>query len=133
MTWNIDPPAEELHALLEAAFLHRDARMWDHARDIFQGVRSLRPQSDLPEIGLGSVAFQQGKFELARKHYLRALERNPDSAFAQAQMAELALFERNKEKAREHAAEALRLDPDGPFGGMAREVVHLADVVEFKG
>jgi tetratricopeptide (TPR) repeat protein len=133
MTWNIDPPAEELHVLLEAGFLYRDARMWDYARDIFQGVRSLRPQSDVPEVGLGTVAFQQGKFDVARKHYLRALERNPDSAFAQAHLAELSLFERNKDRAREHAAEALRLDPDGPFGGLAREVVHLAEVVEFKG
>ncbi len=132
MTWNIDPSAEELHVLLEAAFLYRDAGSLDQARDIFQGVRSLRPQSDVPEVGLGAVAFRQGNFGLARKHYQRALERNPASAFAQAHLAELSLFERDKAQAREHATEALRLDPDGPFGAMAREVVHLASVVEFQ-
>lgn len=132
MTWNIDPPVEEVQVLLEAAFLYRDAKSWDHARDIFQGVRSLRPQSEIPEIGLGTIAFHQGRFDAARKHYQRALERNAESAWAQAHLAELALFERNKEQAREHAAEALRLDPDGPFGQMARDVVKLVDVVEFK-
>lgn len=132
MHWNIDPSLEELQVLLEAGFVYREAGSFDHARDIFQGVRSLRPQSEIPEIGLGTVAFHQGKFDLARKHYLRALERNPDSAWAQAHLAELSLFERNKDKAREHADEAVRLDPSGPFGQMARDVVRLADQVEFK-
>ena len=47
--------------------LYRDAGCLDHARDIFQGVRSLAPSSEIPEVGLGTVAFQRGRFEEARK------------------------------------------------------------------
>lgn len=131
MNWTIDPPTEELEVLLEAAILYREAGGLDHARDIFQGVRSLAPSSEIPEVGLGTVAFHRGNFAEAKKHYLRALQRNPDSAWAYAHLGEAELFLRNKQEARVHLITAQRLDPGGPFGGMAQDLMTLVDVVEF--
>ncbi len=131
MNWTIDPPAEELEVLLEAAILYREAGGLDHARDIFQGVRSLAPASEVPEVGLGTVAFQRGRFEEARKHYLRALQRNPDSAWAHAHLGEVELFLLNKEAARVHLLRAQSLDPGGPFSHMAQDLMALVDVIQF--
>ena len=131
MNWTVDPPSEELEVLLEAAILYRDAGCLDHARDIFQGVRSLSPSSEIPEVGLGTVAFQRGRFEEAKKHYLRALQRNPDSAWAHAHLGEAELFLMNREEARLHLVTAQRLDPGGPFSHMAQDLGVLVDSVQF--
>lgn len=131
MNWTIDPPVEELEVLLEAGILYRDAGCFDHARDIFQGARSLAPSSEVPEVGLGTVAFQRGRFEEARKHYQRALQRNPESAWAHAHLGEVELFLMNKEQARVHLMTAQRLDPGGPFSHMAQDLMVLVDVVQF--
>ncbi len=131
MNWTIDPPTEELEVLLESGILYRDAGCLDHARDIFQGVRSLAPSSEIPEVGLGTVAFQRGRFEEARKHYLRALQRNPESAWAHAHLGEVELFLMNKEQARVHLMTAQSLDPGGPFGHMAQDLMVLVDVAQF--
>lgn len=131
MNWTLDLRPEEIEVLLEAGILYRDAGCLDHARDIFQGVRSLAPSSEIPEVGLGTVAFQRGRFEEAKKHYVRALQRNPDSAWAHAHLGEVELFMMNKEEARVHLVAAQRLDPGGPFSHMAQDLVALVDVVQF--
>ncbi|MCW5964406.1 MAG: tetratricopeptide repeat protein [Bryobacterales bacterium] len=132
MSWTFDISNEELAVILEAGFIYRDAGRYDHARDIFQGVRALAPGSEVPEVGLGTLAFQQGEFGQAARHYHRALERNPQSAWAHAHLGELALFSKDKEKARDHLRTALELDPAGEFGRMARDLLRLAETVTFR-
>jgi tetratricopeptide (TPR) repeat protein len=117
---------------MEAGFICRDAGRYQHARDIFLGVRALRPGSEIPEVGLGTVAFQQGDFPQAARHYKRAIERNPQSAWAHAHHGELALFAKNKQQAREHLQRALELDPTGEYGAMARDLLKLTETVQFR-
>ena len=131
MAWTLEPSAEELEVILEAGFIYRDAGNYDHARDIFQGVRAMVPASEVPEVGLGTVAFQQGEFSTANKHYRRALARNPQSAWAHAHLGELALFEKDKDTARAHLRTACDLDPSGAFGNMARDLLKLVETVTF--
>lgn len=132
MAWNIDVSGEELEVILEAGFIYRDAGHYAHARDIFQGVRALLPGSEVPEVGLGTVAFQEGEFATAAKHYRRALERNPQSAWAHAHLGELALFSKDKDTAREHLRTACDLDPSGEYGRMARDLLKLVETVSFR-
>ena len=131
MAWTLDASHEELEVILEAGFIYRDAGNYDHARDIFQGVRALAPSSEVPEVGLGTVAFQQGEFATAKKHYGRALQRNPNSAWAHAHLGELALFEKDKDSARAHLRLACELDPGGEYGNMARDLLKLVETVTF--
>src|SRR5689334_14734666 len=113
MAWRTNPSNEELAFVMEAGFLYRDLQKYQEACDIFKGIRALLPNNEVPEVALGTVAFQQGNFESAERHYRRALELNPRSAWAYAHLGELALFQVNKEQARAFLNTAVGLDPRG--------------------
>jgi tetratricopeptide (TPR) repeat protein len=132
MAWTINPSNEELAFLMEAGFLYRVLEKHQEARDVFKGVRALLPTSEVPEVALGTVAFHQGDFAGAEKHYRRALELNPRSAWAYAHLGELVLFQANKERAREYLKTAIDLDPRGDYGKLARALLDFADAVTFK-
>jgi tetratricopeptide (TPR) repeat protein len=132
MAWTINPSMEEVAFLMETGFLFRDIRKYEEAREVFKGVRALAPKSEVPEVALGTVAFQQRDFEGAQRHYRRALELNPRSAWAYAHLGELALFQRDKAQARDCLKTAIELDPRGDHGKLARALMELADVVRLK-
>src|SRR5215472_15884369 len=99
MAWTVNPSNEEIVFLMEAGFLYRDLQKNQEAREIFEGVRALASKSEVPEVALGTVAFQQGDIEGAERRYRRALELNSRRAWAYAHLGELALFQANGEQA----------------------------------
>jgi len=129
--WTIAPCNEELTFLVEAGIIYRDAKNFQAARDVFNGIKALYPQHDFPLILLGTVDFQQGRFESAEAHYRKALELNPRSAYAYAHLGESYLFRKDKDSARAHLKTALTLDPLGDYGKLARRLMELADQVTF--
>jgi tetratricopeptide (TPR) repeat protein len=134
MKWNVAPSKEEIALLMEAGFIYRDARRFQEARDVFQGVRALAPSSEVPEVALGTVAFHEADFAAAAKHYKRALDLNPSSAYAYAHLGELSLFQKDKDAARVHLKKAVELDhPRGEIRKLASSLLELTDAVTFKG
>src|SRR5262245_50385889 len=131
MAWTINPTKHELAFLMEAGLVYCAMRKHHEAQVVFKGVRAILPKSDAPEVALGTVAFQQGDFEVAARHYRRALEINPRSAWAYAHLGELALFQTKKQEARAHLKTAVDLDPRGAYGRLARALIELTDVVKF--
>jgi len=130
MPWTINPSHEEIAILMEAAILSRDMKRFAEAREILKGVRSLVPHSEVPEVALGTVAFHEGDFESAAKHYRRALELNPRSAWATVHMGEVSLFQANRLEARRYLKAAINLDPRGEHGKLARALMEMfADFV----
>lgn len=129
--WAVNPSHEELAFLLEAGIIYREAKNFQAARDVFGGVKALVPNHELPEIFLGTVDFQEGKFDSAETHYRKALELNPRSAFAYAHLGEACLFRKDKDAARTHLKSALTLDPLGESGKMARRILEMTDQVIF--
>lgn len=129
--WTIAPSNEELTFLVEAGIIYRDAKNFQAARDVFNGIKALFPRHDFTEIFLGIVEFQQGNFEGAEAHYRKALELNPRSAYAYAHLGEAYLFRKDKDSARAHLKTALTLDPLGDYGKLARRLMELADRVTF--
>jgi tetratricopeptide (TPR) repeat protein len=132
MAWTVNPSTEVVAFLMEAGFLYGDMQKHQEACDVFKGVRAILPHSEVPEVALGTIAFQQGDFESAGRHYRRALDLNPRSAWAYAHLGELALFQTNKDEARTHLKMAIDLDPRGDYGRLARALLDFADVVRFK-
>jgi tetratricopeptide (TPR) repeat protein len=132
MGWRINPSNQEVALLMEAGILYRDLKKYQEASDIFKGVRALLPNSEIPEVALGTVAFERGNFEGAERHYRRALDLNPRSAWAYAHLGELALFQANKEQARAFLNTAIDLDPRGDYGKLARALLDLVNVVRFQ-
>lgn len=132
MSWNVSPTNEEVHFLMESGFLYRDLGKFDEACDVFNGVRAMLPSSEVPEVALGTVTFRRGDFEVAARHYRRAVHLNPRSAFAHAHLGELSIFQKDKEAARVHLKTAMELDPRGETGRMARALLEFVDVVRFE-
>ena len=132
MAWTVNPSTDVVAFLMEAGFLYGDMQKQQEARDIFKGVRAMLPHSEVPEVALGMLAFQQGDFDLAARHYRRALDLNPRSAWAYAHLGELNLFQTNKDEARTHLKMAIDLDPRGDYGKLARALLDLVDVVRFQ-
>ncbi len=129
--WTIAPTREELALLMEAGFIYRDAHRFQEARDVFEGVRALVPTNEIPEIALGTISFHEGKFADARRHYERALEMNPRSAYACSHLGEAYLFDKDKDAARKNLKKAIELDPRGEFGKMARSLLEMTEAVRF--
>lgn len=132
MAWNLNPSNEEVGLLMEAGIIYRESRRFEEAREVFHGVRALLPKSDVVEVALGTVSFQQGDFEAAGRHYRSALELNPLSAYAHAHLGELAIFQKDKELATIHLKEAIRLDPRGVYGKFARTLLEFGNAVRYK-
>ena len=129
--WTVRPSSEEATFLLEAAIIYREAKNFQAARDILNGVTALFPKHEVPEVILGTVEFQAGNFDAAEGHYLKALQLNPRSAFAYAHLGEVYLYRKDKENARKHLKNSVALDPLGEYGKMARKLMELTDKVNF--
>ena len=130
--WNVTPARDETALLMEAGFIYREARRFNEAREVFSGVRALQPSNEAPEVALGTIAFHEGNHDAARRHYRKALEINPKSAYAFAHLGETEIFAKNLQAARQHLKKALELDPRGSFGKLARGLLTLADHPVFK-
>jgi tetratricopeptide (TPR) repeat protein len=131
MKWDIVPSNDELTLLMEAGLVYRDYGKLQEARDVFSGVRAMMPQSEVPDVFLGTVSMQEGDYAAAQKHYQRALETNPKSAFAYTQLGELNLVQKNEAEARANLKKAIELDPRGDYGKTARGLLELADIARF--
>lgn len=86
------PSDDELRTVLEAAFLLRDVMRYDEAATVFQGVAALRPDLELPVLGLASVLIRQGDLARAQTLCESILARSPDSLHAQVQLGEILLY-----------------------------------------
>ena len=131
MAWNVSPTVDEIRFLMESGVVLRDAHRFAEAEEVFRGVRALVPASEVPEMALGTLQFELGKFPEAAKHYRRALELNERRALVHAHLGESLLFDKDKEGARTHLKRAIELDPRGESGRLARSLLDLADAVSF--
>ena len=132
MTWDIQTSPQELALLMEAGFVYRYARRFEQARETFQGVLALRPQNEIAEIALAGVSFDEGDYEGAIEHTMRAILINRRSALAYAQLGEIQIFQHKKHSARTSLRKAMELDPAGHDGSLARTLLIVLDRVDVK-
>jgi tetratricopeptide (TPR) repeat protein len=132
MAWKVAPAKDEIALLMEAGFVYRDARKFQEARDVFRAVRALLPSSEVAEVALGTVCFEEADFAGAVKHYKTAIELNPNSGYAHAHLGEALLFRMDKEQARVHLSKALELEPRGEIRRLASSLIELTDEVKFR-
>src|SRR5215510_8737374 len=102
----IDIPTEDLRLMLEAGYLYLAMRRFKEAREVFEGVCALAPESDVPLVALGNVSFVETKFDEAIKTYKKAIEIMPKSAFAKAYLGEALFFNNQKADSEEVLKEA---------------------------
>ena len=99
----------EVALLLECGYLYMEMNKPKEAEDIFQGVASLVPHSEIPLICLGNLHFSQGRYDRALKFHTQALGKNPESALAQAHVGEALLFTKKRADGKAALEKALEM------------------------
>lgn len=112
--------------MLETAFLLRELSRFDEAAQIFKGATVLRPSTEVPLVGLGTVEFQRRNFERAHQAYEKALEINPDSTYAKVHRAETMIFEGKKDLAITELKKIIETAPDSSDAKTASALVEIA-------
>jgi len=121
----VEASQEEIIFLMEAGFIYRDAGKYQEARDVFRGVMALRPDSEIPQVAIGTTLFVEGKLDEAITAYQAALEKQPESAYAYAHLGEALFMKKEFDTARENLSRAVELDPEGDYGRMAQSILEV--------
>lgn len=125
----INVSRDELRVMLETGFILREAARFDQAEAIFRGAAEFLPDSEIPQVGLGTVFLQKGDFETAADICRRALETNPESLYARVHYAEALLFGRQRERAEHELREIISENPDSPHSRTAQALLEAADLI----
>jgi len=120
---------EELRVMLETGYVLREAARFNEAEAIFRGVMEFLPESEVPQVGLGTVFLQKGDFSTAEEICEKALELNPESLYARVHYAEALLFGRQREKAENELREIISGSPDSPHSQTAQALLDAADLI----
>lgn len=120
---------EELRVMLESGLVLREAGRFDEAERIFLGVRELAPQSDVPLVALSSVAARRGDFDEAMRLCDEALRREPTSAFARVNRAEILLYQKKREEAETELRRIIEQTPDSPHARTAQSLLDVARMI----
>jgi tetratricopeptide (TPR) repeat protein len=114
---------EDLVVLMEGGYLLLRMGRFDQAREVFEGVSVLAPNTEVPIVATGSTLFAQMKYDQAIHHYKKALTVKPDSAFAHAYLGESLFFKGKKDEAVQTLEKASQLEPTGKSGDFARALL----------
>ena len=110
---------EHLVLMMEAGYIYMGMQRYKEAREVFEGLTVLAPESDVPWVALGGVAFCEGNFKEAKKVYEKALKMTPESLYAKAYLAETLFFMKEKEESVRLMKEVSHADR-GAVGDFAR-------------
>ncbi|MBI1910165.1 MAG: tetratricopeptide repeat protein [Deltaproteobacteria bacterium] len=109
--------------MMESGYIYLGMGRFVEAREVFEGVSVLAPESEVPHVAIGSAYFAEGKFDKAIQCYKKALGLKPDSSFAHSYMGEALFFKGRKEEAMDELKKAASLDPEGKSGGFAQALL----------
>jgi predicted Zn-dependent protease len=130
MTVNEIPVSdEELRVLLETGYILREAARFDDAETVFRGVMEFLPESEVPQVGLGTVFLQKGDFQTAEEICRTAVEAKPSSLYARVNYAEAMLFGKKRDEAEEILNAVISEDSDSPHSHTAQALLDAADKI----
>lgn len=109
--------------ILEAGYLWMDLQKFDNARELFAGAAILMPKSEVPQIALGTLEFNQGNFDKALPVFRRAQQLAPKSSLPRAHVGETLLFMGKVNEAMKELKSALDLEPDSDGAKFAEALI----------
>lgn len=114
---------EHLAIMMEAGYIYLGMQRFKEAKEVFEGVSVLKPESEIPLVAMGGVAFCQGKLKEAVRIYKRAVKMNPESIYAKAYLGEALYFSGEKPEAIKSLKQVDDADPKGSVGDFARALL----------
>lgn len=109
--------------MLEAAYLWMDLGKFDNARELLAGATMLMPKSEVPQIALGSLEFNQGHFDKALQVFRRAQQLAPRASLPRAHCGETLLFLGKVNEAMKELKSALELEPKSDGARFAQALI----------
>jgi len=125
----ISVSGEELRVILETGYILREAARFDEAEAVFRGMMEFLPESDVPQVGLGTVFLQRGDFQTAQEVCGNAIQTNPASLYARVHYAEALLFGQRREEAETELRDIISENPDSPHSQTAQALLEAADLI----
>ena len=115
-----------LQVMMEAGYVYLGMRRFKEAREVFEGLAVLAPESDVPHVAVGNVDFCENKIDKAIKRYEQALKLDPNSLFAKVYLGEALVFAGKKDEGIKILQEIKRADK----GGAGEFATALLDAVK---
>lgn len=109
--------------MLEAAYLWMDLGKFDNARELLSGATLLMPKSEVPQLALGSLEFNQGHFDKALQVFRRAQQLAPRASLPRAHCGETLLFLGKVNEAMKELKSALELEPKSDGARFAEALI----------
>lgn len=109
----------DLGLMMEAGYMLVGMQRFREAREVFEGIAVMAPESEFPIVALGSVDFCQGRFREACRQYKKALKMHPEGTFAKAYLGEALFFLGKTSEALRQLQEAVKDDVGGKAGAFA--------------
>ncbi len=115
---------QEIALMMKAAGTAYSMKSYEHAMNIYEGVKLLRPQWSRPLVGEGAVEYAQRNVSKAEAAYRGALKLDPKDQEAHLYLGEL-LWNEHKDsaKASKHLGRAFELKPMSPIGERAKHIL----------
>lgn len=114
---------DQAKLMLEAAYLWMDLGKFDHARELLAGATLLMPKSEVPQLVLGTLEFNQGHFDKALPVFRRAQQLAPKSSLPRAHLGETLLFMGKVNEAMKELKAALDLEPESDGARFAEALI----------
>lgn len=99
--------------LLESIYLWMDLGQFDHARELAQGAAALMPKTKQVQFALGTIEFNQQKYDKALQAFRAAQRLDAKSALARAHCAEALIQLGKSQEALKELQAARELEDDG--------------------
>ena len=111
---------------MEAGYVCIGMKRYKHARELFEGLAVIEPQSEIPHVALGNVDFCEGKLRSAIKCYTQALKVDANSSFAKVYLGEALFFDGKKDEALKLLTAVAKKDK----GGAGEFAMALLDAIK---
>lgn len=106
------------------AFIYLQENDLSNAKKLFYKLEKEFPNNTSMDYGFAVMAEHEGNFEKAAKHYMMALEKNPEDEEAREAYIFLLIKTDNFSQARKEIKEALDLNPHNPMFYLLRGYLH---------
>lgn len=118
--------------MLESVYLWMDLGKFDHARELANGAAALMPRTKQVQFALGTIEFNQQKYDKALQAFRAAQRLDPKSALARAHCGEALIFMGKTGEALKELQAARELEDDGGVPEFAYSLTIFAGVSDLE-
>lgn len=114
--------------MLESVYLWMDLGKFDHARELANGAAALMPKTKQVQFALGTIEFNQQKYDKALQAFRAAQRLDGKSGLARAHCAEALIFMGKSAEALKELQSARELEDDGGVAEFAFRLTVFAGI-----